>query len=99
MAVRVPDHPLVRELCLSLDAPLAATSANLHGQPAPVTADGAEKALGDRIPLLVDGGPCPGGVASTVLDLSATPPAILRHGPITADELARVAPLAQGTAI
>jgi len=95
VAVRVPDHPLVRELSLRLGAPLATTSANVHGQSAPVTADGVEKALSGRIPLLLDGGPCPGGIASTVLDLGVSPPVILRHGPVTAEELAQMVPLAE----
>jgi L-threonylcarbamoyladenylate synthase len=93
VAVRVPDHALVRELCRILGAPLAATSANLHGQPAPVTAGRVEAALGGRIPLVLDGGPCPGGIASTVLDLTVSPPAILRPGPITAEQLAVIGPL------
>ncbi len=87
VAVRVPDHALVRELCRRLGAPLAATSANRHGQPAPVTAEEAAAQLGGRIPLLLDGGPCPGGVASTVLDLTVSPPRILRPGPVTAESL------------
>lgn len=90
VAVRVPDHPLVRELCQRLGAPLAATSANRHGQPPPVTAEGVEAALGGRISLILDGGRCPGGVASTVLDLTVTPPAILRPGPVTAELLAGI---------
>ena len=92
VAVRVPDHALVRELCRELNAPLAATSANRHGQPPPVTAGEVEAELGGRIPLLLDGGPCPGGVASTVLDLTVSPPAILREGPVPADQLATVVP-------
>jgi L-threonylcarbamoyladenylate synthase len=92
LAVRVPDHALVPELCRYLGAPLAATSANRHGQPAPVTAQEVEAALGMRISLILDGGPCPGGVASTVLDLTVRPPAILRAGPITAQQLAAVVP-------
>ncbi len=87
VAVRVPDHPLVRELCRRLGAPLAATSANLHGHPDPVTADEVEAELSGRIPLILDGGPCPGGVASTVLDLTVSPPVILRPGPVTAEHL------------
>ncbi len=94
VALRVPGHALVRELCRRLGAPLAATSANLHGQPAPVTAGAVQAALGGRIPLILDGGPCPGGVASTVLDLTVSPPAILRSGPITAEQLAAVVQLA-----
>jgi L-threonylcarbamoyladenylate synthase len=82
VAVRVPDDERVRALCLGLEAPLAATSANRHGQPPPVTAGGVVAALGGRLSLILDGGPCPGGVPSTVLDLTVSPPAILRPGPI-----------------
>ena len=93
VAVRVPDSPLVRELCRRLDAPLAATSANRHGWPPPVTAGEVQAALAGRLPLVLDGGPCPGGVASTVLDLTLSPPAILRPGPVTAEQLASFIPL------
>ncbi len=93
VAVRVPDLPPLRELTRRLGAPLAATSANLHGQPPPVTADEVESVLGGCIPLLLDGGACPGGVASTVLDLTVQPHAILRPGPILAAELASIATL------
>ena len=87
VAVRVPDHAHVRDLCRRLGAPLAATSANRHGQPAPVNADEVQLALGEDLPLVLDGGACPGGIASTVLDLTASPPAIVRPGPITAAQL------------
>jgi L-threonylcarbamoyladenylate synthase len=92
VAVRVPDHALVRELCRRLSAPLAATSANRHGQPPPVAASEVEAALSGRIPLILDGGPCPGGVASTVLDLTVSPPVILRSGPVTTEQLAALVP-------
>ncbi len=88
VAVRVPDHPWVRELCRCLGAPLAATSANRHREAEPVTAAEVQAALGGRIPLIIDGGRCPGGVPSTVLDLTVSPPAILRPGPVTAEQLA-----------
>jgi L-threonylcarbamoyladenylate synthase len=90
VAVRVPDHNLVRELCRRLAAPLAATSANRHGQPAPAEAGEVEAALAGRIPFILDGGPCPGGMASTVLDLTVSPPVVLRPGPVTAEQLATV---------
>ena len=90
VAVRVPDHPLVRELCRCLGAPLAATSANLHGWPDPILAAEVQAALGGRISLILDGGPCAGGVASTVLDLTVSPPLILRRGPVTAEQLATI---------
>jgi L-threonylcarbamoyladenylate synthase len=93
VAVRVPDYPLVCELCRRLGAPLAATSANRHGQPDPVTADDVEAALGGRVPLILDGGACRGGMPSTVLDLSVSPPVLLRRGPVTAEALAELVPL------
>ncbi|HSJ57437.1 MAG TPA: L-threonylcarbamoyladenylate synthase, partial [Anaerolineae bacterium] len=87
VAVRVPDHPLVRRIALQLGAPLATTSANLHGTPPATTAEKVMLTLGDRIPLILDGS-CNGGVASTVVDLTVVPPSILRSGPITAEQLA-----------
>ena len=87
VAVRVPDQAFVRALCREVGAPLAATSANRHGQPDPVTAGEVEAAMGGRIRLVIDGGRCPGGVASTVLDLTVSPPAILRRGAVRAEEL------------
>lgn len=93
VAVRVPDQPWVRDLCRVLGAPLAATSANLHGQPDPVHASDVEAMLAGRVSLILDGGPSPGGQASTVLDLTVSPPAILRAGPITARQLAEIVPI------
>jgi L-threonylcarbamoyladenylate synthase len=87
VAVRVPDHPVTQALLAALGAPLAATSANLSGQPAPDTADGVLAQLDGRIDLLVDGGTCPGGVASTVVDLTASSPRILRLGGISERQL------------
>ncbi|MDH7488857.1 MAG: L-threonylcarbamoyladenylate synthase [Anaerolineae bacterium] len=88
VAVRVPDHPLALALIERAGSPLATTSANISGQPASVTADEVEAALGDAVDLILDGGPCPGGVASTVLDLTVTPPRIVRPGPIRWEDLA-----------
>lgn len=83
VAVRVPDHPAGRALIAALGAPLAATSANLSGQSSPITAEEAAAQLGERIDLILDGGPCPGGAPSTVLDLTRDPPQVLRAGPVT----------------
>ncbi|GAB4400438.1 MAG: hypothetical protein Kow00123_08380 [Anaerolineales bacterium] len=88
VAVRVPDHPLALALIERAGSPLATTSANLSGQPDSVTADEVEAALGDAVDLILDGGPCPGGVPSTVLDLTVTPPRIVRAGPIRWEDLA-----------
>lgn len=83
VAVRIPDHPLVLSLLESLAEPLATTSANLSGQPSPLTAGEVMAQLAGRVDLVLDGGPCPGGLASTVVDISGQAPQIVRHGPIT----------------
>jgi L-threonylcarbamoyladenylate synthase len=90
VAVRVPDHPVTQALIAALGAPLAATSANLSGQPAPDTAQGVLAQLEARIDLVLDGGTCPGGIASTIVDLTVTPPAILRAGGISPQEIAEL---------
>jgi len=87
IAVRIPDHPVPLRLIQMLGAPLAATSANRTGHPDPVTAEDVVRELGDRVNLILDGGPCKGGVASTVVDLTTDPPTILRPGPIPAEEI------------
>jgi L-threonylcarbamoyladenylate synthase len=90
VAVRVPDHPVTEALLDGLGAPLAATSANLSGQPAPDSADGVLAQLAGRIDLLLDGGTCPGGVASTVVDLTVNPFRVLRLGGISEQQILAV---------
>ena len=87
VAVRAPDHPVVRSLISALGAHLAATSANLSGRPSPVTAHEVEAELGGRVELTLDGGRCPGGIPSTVLDLTTDPPTVLRAGAIGVEEI------------
>ena len=87
LAVRVPDHDLARALIRAVGAPLAATSANLSGQPSPVTAGDVETQLAGRVAIILDGGPCPGGVPSTIVDLTGPEPRLLRPGPISLDEI------------
>jgi L-threonylcarbamoyladenylate synthase len=92
VAVRVPNHPVALQLIKALGEPLAATSANLSGAPSPVSADDVLSQLRGRIPLILDGGPCPGGLASTVLDLTTEPPVILRRGPVSREDLRTFVP-------
>jgi L-threonylcarbamoyladenylate synthase len=87
VAVRVPDHSLARALIRAAGAPLATTSANLSGQPSPATADEVAAQLGKRVALILDGGRCPGGVPSTVLDVTGRAPRILRPGPISLEQI------------
>jgi L-threonylcarbamoyladenylate synthase len=90
VAVRVPDHRVTQALIAALDAPLAATSANLSGHPAPDTAQGVLDQLDTRIDLILDGGTCPGGVASTIVDLTISPPTILRAGGLSPEEISEL---------
>ncbi len=87
VAVRVPSHPVARALLEAAGTPLAAPSANLFGCLSPTTAAHVEEQLGDEIPLILDGGPCAGGVESTILDLSGDLPRLLRAGGISKEDL------------
>ena len=79
---RMPDHPVALALLKEAAVPVVAPSANLSGHPAPKTAEEVLRDLADRIDLVLDAGPTPRGVESTVLDLSCRPPKILREGAI-----------------
>lgn len=82
VAVRVPDHAFVRALCEHTGTLLTSTSANLTGEPPAATAEAVASALGDRVDLIVDGGPAPGGLPSTIADLRDGEPRLLRDGAV-----------------
>jgi L-threonylcarbamoyladenylate synthase len=87
VAVRTPDHPVARALLNACGRPVAAPSANVSGRISPTTAAHVATELGEQVALILDGGPCRVGVESTVLDLSGTPPILLRPGGISVEEL------------
>ena len=89
IAVRVPAHPIPIALLEGLDAPITGTSANLTGRPSPLTTREVHNQLGDRVDLIIDG-ECPGGVVSTVIDITTDPIRILREGAISSEEISRV---------
>ena len=80
VAVRLPAHPIARELIRLTGLPIAAPSANRSNQLSPTLAAHVLRNLDGRIDLILDGGPTAGGIESTVLDLSRTPPRLLRPG-------------------
>lgn len=89
-AFRAPDHAVALEL-IRLAGPILATSANRSGEPETLGADEVLIAFAtqqDELSAVLDGGPVPGGVASTVVDLSVMPARILRDGPVTREQLA-----------
>jgi L-threonylcarbamoyladenylate synthase len=90
VAVRIPDLALARDLIREAGGVLAVTSANISGQPSPIAAEEVERQLGGRIGLIIDGGPCPGGVPSSLLDCTASPPKLRRRGAVSEESLRAV---------
>jgi len=92
VAVRMPDHPAALAV-LRRTGPLAVSSANRTGRPAALTADEARDQLGDAVGLYLDGGPAPGGVASTIVDATGGDLRVVRAGALSVEQLAAVAPV------
>jgi L-threonylcarbamoyladenylate synthase len=86
VAVRMPDHEIALAL-LERTGPLAVSSANLSGLPAATEAAAAAGMLGDKVEVVLDGGPSPKGEASTILDVRASQPRLLRLGALSVAEL------------
>jgi len=87
VAARVPSHPVARALIEACGCPIAAPSANRSGRPSPTRAEHVREDLDGRIELILDGGPTPVGVESTVLDMTVEPPMLLRPGGVTLEAL------------
>jgi len=91
IAIRMPAHPVMRALLAETGLPLAAPSANRSGGVSPTCAAHVAASLGERISLILDGGPCEAGLESTIVALRGSGGwQILRPGPITAEELAAI---------
>ncbi|MDA0567156.1 threonylcarbamoyl-AMP synthase [Streptomonospora sp. S1-112] len=89
VAVRMPMHPVALDLLKEV-GPMAVSSANLSGQPAAITAQDAEKMLGDSVAVYLDGGPCADQTPSTIVDLTYAVPRVLRDGAIPVERLRAV---------
>jgi L-threonylcarbamoyladenylate synthase len=87
VAIRAPAHRVAQELLRETGRPIAAPSANRSGRLSPTEAAHVAEELGDRVALILDDGPTPVGVESTVIDLSAEAPALLRPGAVTVEQL------------
>jgi L-threonylcarbamoyladenylate synthase len=87
IAVRAPAHEVALGLLQDLGEPIASSSANAAGRPPPVDAEQVLEGLGDALDIVLDGGSCPVGEASTILDLSGAAARILRQGAVPAAEL------------
>lgn len=82
VGLRMPAHEFVLALIEAVGTPLVCSSANLSGAPAATSTDELSLVIASRVSLIIDGGQCPGGVASTVLSCLGEEPQVLRPGPI-----------------
>jgi len=96
VAIRVPSHPIALMLIKGVGAPIVGTSANLSGKPSALTAGEVYSQLGDNIDLIIDGGRCPGGKESTIVDVTGEMPVVLREGAISREKLEQVCPSIRG---
>jgi L-threonylcarbamoyladenylate synthase len=87
VALRMPRHPVAQALLAAAQVPISAPSANRFGRPSPTRAEHVVADLGERVDLILDAGPTELGVESTVLDLTQSPPVILRPGGVTREQL------------
>ncbi len=94
--LRMPLHPVALELLREV-GPMAVSSANISGRPPAVDAENAREQLGDLVDVYLDGGPSARQAASTILDLTAPEPRILRSGPVSAERIAEVLGVDAGT--
>lgn len=90
VGIRWPAHPFMQALIRACGFPLAAPSANLANQISPTSAAHVWAAMKDRVPLIVDAGPCNVGIESTVLDLTSSPARILRPGMIAREAIREI---------
>ena len=90
VAIRAPSHPVAQALIRAAGQPIAAPSANRSGAISPTRAEHVAESLRDRVPLILDGGPCLVGVESTVLDLTGSTPTLLRPGGATREAIEAV---------
>lgn len=99
VGLRVPNHALALALLAEFGGGIAAPSANRFGRVSPTTAEHVVADLGTDVDLVLDGGPCAVGIESTIVDVTAGDPVVLRAGGVTDEELAKVAggPIAHRT--
>ncbi|MGO1580590.1 MAG: L-threonylcarbamoyladenylate synthase [Peptoniphilaceae bacterium] len=92
VAIRMPSHPIAREILKEVKLPIAAPSANISGRPSPTSFKRVLEDLDGKVDIIVDGGRANYGIESTVIDLTVTPPMILRPGGVTLEDLRLIIP-------
>jgi L-threonylcarbamoyladenylate synthase len=94
VAIRIPDHVVPCALIRGSGMPVIGTSANISGQPPALTADEVRRQFADTLDLIIDGGRVPGGVESTVVDVTGDVAVILREGAIKRADIEKIAEVA-----
>ncbi len=87
IGVRLPMHPVAKELVKQVGLPITGTSANLSGQPGCAEIKDIDPAVTQGVDLVIDAGKLKGGIGSTVVDVTTTPPSILREGAVPASQI------------
>jgi L-threonylcarbamoyladenylate synthase len=90
VGLRVPSHPLAHRLLTEFGSGIAAPSANRFGHVSPTTAQHVKQEFGDKVALVIDGGPCDVGIESTIVDVTGVSPRLLRPGRISARQIEEV---------
>jgi L-threonylcarbamoyladenylate synthase len=90
VAVRIPDYEITRTLIRKAGVPIIGTSANISSRPSAVDSVEVREQLGDAVDMIIDGGRCPGGIESTVVDVTGSSPVILREGAISAEKIVKL---------
>ena len=90
VGIRCPNHPVTLAIIRAADVPVAAPSGNTSGRPSPTRAEHMVEDMAGKIDAIVDGGPCGVGVESTIIDLTCTPPRLLRPGGLPLEALEEV---------
>ena len=90
VSIRIPSHPVAREIIKLSGVPVAAPSANLSGSPSPTNAAHCKDDMLGRVDMIVDGGSCDVGLESTVLSLACDPPRLLRPGAVTVSQIEKI---------
>lgn len=96
VAIRIPNHPLPLALIRGVGMPIIGTSANISGRPSPLAADEVLSQFGSKLELVINGGRCPVGRESTIVDVTGDVPRLLRQGAISLQELEQVCQIKKG---
>jgi L-threonylcarbamoyladenylate synthase len=92
VGVRQPRQAITCRLIAALGFPVTGTSANRTGEPALARADEVAREFSDEVALILDAGPCPGGLPSTIVDVTSQPPRLVRAGAVAVSEIRTIIP-------